>query len=130
MKAMGEVTRPVIAIVLVLTAVFLPVAFMGGLVGEMYRQFAVTISVSVAISGFVALTLTPALCALLLRHDHVVTNRFLRWVNDWFTRVTHRYERGVHFVMRRGFIAAGVFIAMIVATVGLFMHVPNSLAPQ
>ena len=66
-KAMEEVTRPVIAIVLVLTAVFLPVAFLGGLVGEMYRQFAVTIAVSVVISGFVALTLTPALCALLLR---------------------------------------------------------------
>jgi hydrophobe/amphiphile efflux-1 (HAE1) family protein len=130
MKAMAEVTRPVIAIVLVLTAVFLPVAFMGGLVGEMYRQFAVTISVSVAISGFVALTLTPALCALLLRHDHVVQNKFLRWFNDWFTRVTHRYERGVQFVMRRGAIAAGVFVAMIIATIGLFMHVPNSLAPQ
>jgi len=130
MKAMTEVTRPVIAIVLVLTAVFLPVAFMGGLVGEMYRQFAVTISVSVAISGFVALTLTPALCALLLRHDQPVQNKFLRWFNDWFTRVTHRYERGVQFVMRRGAIAAGVFIVMIAATVGLFMHVPNSLAPQ
>jgi HAE1 family hydrophobic/amphiphilic exporter-1/multidrug efflux pump len=130
MKAMAEVTRPVIAIVLVLTAVFLPVAFMGGLVGEMYRQFAVTISVSVAISGFVALTLTPALCALLLRHDHVVQNRFLRWFNGWFTRVTHRYESGVQFVMRRGAIAAGVFLVMIVATIGLFLHVPGSLAPQ
>jgi HAE1 family hydrophobic/amphiphilic exporter-1/multidrug efflux pump len=130
LKAMAEVTRPVIAIVLVLTAVFLPVAFMGGLVGEMYRQFAVTISVSVAISGFVALTLTPALCSLLLRHDHAVRNRFLRWFNDWFTRVTHRYENGVQFVMRRGAIAAGVFIVMILATVSLFLHVPSSLAPQ
>jgi len=130
MKAMAEVTRPVIAIVLVLTAVFLPVAFMGGLVGEMYRQFAVTISVSVAISGFVALTLTPALCALLLRHDQPVQNRFLRWFNDWFTRVTHRYEQGVQFVMRRGAIAASVFVVMIIATIGLFMHVPSSLAPQ
>ncbi len=130
MKAMAEVTRPVIAIVLVLTAVFLPVAFMGGLVGEMYRQFAVTISVSVAISGFVALTLTPALCALLLRHDHVVSNRFLRWFNDWFGRMTHRYERGVQFIMRRGVIAAVVFGGMVLATIGLFQHVPNSLAPQ
>jgi HAE1 family hydrophobic/amphiphilic exporter-1/multidrug efflux pump len=130
MKAMSEVTRPVIAIVLVLTAVFLPVAFMGGLVGEMYRQFAVTISVSVAISGFVALTLTPALCALLLRHDHMVSNRFLRWFEDWFGRMTNRYERGVQFVMRRGVIAAGVFVAMIAATIGLFHYVPTSLAPQ
>ena len=64
-KAMQEVTGPVIAIVLVLCAVFIPVAFMGGLAGEMYRQFAVTIAVSVTISGIVALTLSPALCALI-----------------------------------------------------------------
>ena len=71
-KAMEQVTGPVIAIVFVLTAVFLPVAFLGGLVGEMFRQFALTIAVSVAISGFVALTLTPALCAALLRDEHVM----------------------------------------------------------
>jgi HAE1 family hydrophobic/amphiphilic exporter-1/multidrug efflux pump len=129
MKAMDEVTRPVIAIVLVLTAVFLPVAFMGGLVGEMYRQFAVTISVSVVISGFVALTLTPALCALLLRHDDKVRNGILSRFDAWFSRVTNRYERGVRFVMKRGALAFGVFAAMIVATVGLFRLVPNSLAP-
>jgi HAE1 family hydrophobic/amphiphilic exporter-1/multidrug efflux pump len=128
-KAMEEVTRPVIAIVLVLTAVFLPVAFLGGLVGEMYRQFAVTISVSVAISGFVALTLTPALCALLLRHDDVVQHGILHRFNEWFARMTGRYEQGVRFVMKRGTIAAGVFAAMIVAIVGLFHTVPNSLAP-
>src|SRR5262249_20621142 len=56
--------------------------------------------------------------------------KFLRWFNDWFTRVTHRYESGVQFVMRRGALAAGVFVAMIIATIGLFLHVPNSLAPQ
>lgn len=130
MKAMEEVTRPVIAIVLVLCAVFLPVAFMGGLVGEMYRQFAVTISVSVAISGFVALTLTPALCALLLRHDDVVHHGILQRFNDWFTRVTNGYESGVRFVMKRGVLAAAVFGVMIIAIVGLFRSVPNSLAPS
>jgi multidrug efflux pump len=129
-KAMAEVTRPVIAIVLVLTAVFLPVAFMGGLVGEMYRQFAVTIAVSVVISGFVALTLTPALCALLLSHDHMVKNRFLQAFNRWFERVTHRYETGVRFVMKRSLLAAGVFVAMLLATVGLFRAIPTSLAPS
>jgi hydrophobe/amphiphile efflux-1 (HAE1) family protein len=128
-KAMEEVTRPVIAIVLVLTAVFLPVAFMGGLVGEMYRQFAVTISVSVVISGFVALTLTPALCALMLRKHHAVQNKFLQRFNEWFHRMTDRYERGVRFVMKRGAIAVGVFVAMIVVTVLLFRSVPSSLAP-
>ena len=128
-KAMEEVTRPVIAIVLVLTAVFLPVAFLGGLVGEMYQQFAATISVSVVISGFVALTLTPALCALMLRHHDVVDHGILRRFNEWFARMTNRYERGVRFVMKRGVIAAGVFAVMIVATVGLFRSVPSSLAP-
>ena len=128
-KAMEEVTRPVIAIVLVLTAVFLPVAFLGGLVGEMYRQFAVTISVSVVISGFVALTLTPALCALLLRQHDVVHHGILQRFNDWFARVTSRYEQGVRFVMKRGVLAAGVFAAMILAIVGLFRTVPSALAP-
>ena len=113
MKAMEEVTRPVIAIVLVLTAVFLPVAFLGGLVGEMYRQFAVTISVSVVISGFVALTLTPALCALMLRHHDVVHHGILERFNDWFARMTGRYEQGVQFIMKRGALAAGVFAVML-----------------
>ncbi len=129
MKAMEEVTRPVIAIVLVLTAVFLPVAFLGGLVGEMYRQFAVTISVSVVISGFVALTLTPALCALMLRHEDRQEHRILRRFNDWFARMTDRYEQGVRFVMKRGALAAGVFGVMLLATFGLFRTVPTSLAP-
>src|SRR6185436_15141097 len=66
-KAMGEVTSPIVAIVLVLCAVFVPIAFLGGLTGELYRQFAVTISMAVVISGFVALTLSPALCVLLLK---------------------------------------------------------------
>lgn len=66
-KAMDEVSGPVVAIVLVLCSVFVPVAFMGGLTGVMYQQFAITIAVSVVISGLVALTLTPALCALCLK---------------------------------------------------------------
>jgi multidrug efflux pump len=129
LKAMEEVTRPIIAIVLVLTAVFLPVAFLGGLVGEMYRQFAVTISVSVVISGFVALTLTPALCALMLRQHDVVHNGILQRFNDWFSRMTGRYVQGVTFVMKRTRIAAAVFAVMILAIVGLFRIVPTSLAP-
>ena len=130
-EAMREVTRPIIAIVLVLCAVFLPVAFLGGLVGEMYRQFAMTISVSVAISGFVALTLTPALCATLLRHEEEATlhRGVLARFGDWFERMTGRYERGVRFMIRRSGIAFGVFAVMIVAIIGLFRVVPDSLAP-
>jgi multidrug efflux pump subunit AcrB len=72
-KAMHEVTGPVIAIVLTLTAVFVPIAFLGGLTGELYRQFAVTIAISVVLSGIVALTLTPALCVIMLKHEHIAS---------------------------------------------------------
>ncbi|HEX9772318.1 MAG TPA: efflux RND transporter permease subunit, partial [Steroidobacteraceae bacterium] len=128
-KAMQQVTGPVIAIVFVLTAVFLPVAFLGGLVGEMYRQFAITIAVSVAISGFVALTLTPALCAALLREEHGTRNAFFQRFNGWFARMTGRYSDGVHYLMRRAALSFGVFAAMLVAIAVMFRAVPGSLAP-
>ena len=128
-KAMQQVTRPVIAIVFVLTAVFLPVAFLGGLVGEMYRQFAITIAVSVAISGFVALTLTPALCATLLRHRDAVSHGLLHGFNDWFARMTERYARGVGYMLRHGALVLVLFGAMLVATVALVRNVPAALAP-
>ena len=88
-KAMREVTGPIIAIVLVLCAVFVPVAFLGGLTGELYRQFAVTIAIAVVISGIVALTLTPALCALLLKPARATESRFFRRFNRWL-RARHR----------------------------------------
>jgi HAE1 family hydrophobic/amphiphilic exporter-1/multidrug efflux pump len=128
-KAMSQVTRPVIAIVFVLTAVFLPVAFTGGLIGEMYRQFAVTIAVSVAISGFVALTLTPALCAAVLRREDVLSHGVLHAFNDWFARVTERYGRAVAWLMRRGSVALALFGLMLVAIVVLVRAVPDALAP-
>ncbi len=129
-KAMQQVTRPVIAIVFVLTAVFVPVAFLGGLVGEMYRQFAITIAVSVAISGFVALTLTPALCASLLRREDAVGHGLLKRFNDWFARMTGRYARGVRYLLRHGALALGLFAALLVATLALSRAVPGSLAPE
>ncbi len=129
-RAMQQVTRPVIAIVFVLTAVFLPVAFLGGLVGEMYRQFAVTIAVSVAISGFVALTLTPALCATVLRHEDLVSHGVLRGFNDWFARMTGRYAAGVRYLLRHTVLAAVLIAAMLVATLALFRAVPGALAPK
>jgi HAE1 family hydrophobic/amphiphilic exporter-1/multidrug efflux pump len=132
--AMREVTRPVIAIVLVLNAVFLPVAFLGGLVGEMYRQFAITIAVSVAISGFVALTLTPALCALLLKPGHAgkggMVGRALDAFEAWFARMTERYVATAGFVLRRGLLAAAVLAALLLATWGLVRAVPGALAPE
>ena len=129
-KAMQQVTRPVIAIVFVLTAVFLPIAFLGGLIGEMYRQFAVTIAVSVAISGFVALTLTPALCASVLRHEDVVNHGILERFNLWFARMTGKYANGVAYLLRHTTLALILVAAMLVATVALFRAVPAALAPK
>jgi multidrug efflux pump len=130
-RAMAEVSRPVIAIVLVLNSVFLPVAFLGGLVGEMYRQFAITIAVSVSISGFVALTLTPAMCARLLRTGAVEPRLgLLRYFDQWFARTTNAFSRGVVWMLKHGTIAAAVILVMLVAIWGLERSIPSALAPD
>ena len=129
-QAMREVTGPVIAIVLVLCAVFVPVAFLGGLTGELYRQFAVTIAIAVVISGFVALTLTPSLCVLILKHEHKQPGRFFDAFNRGFARATERYTGGVGWLLRRGGIALGLFAGMVLLTVGLWAQTPRSLVPD
>ena len=129
-RAMEEVSSPVIAIVLVLVAAFIPIAFIGGLAGELYRQFAVSISIAVAISGFVAITLTPALCVLILRDDHRKTGLFFSWFNDFFARVTRRYTDGVRWMLKRTVIGLAMFVAMIAATAGLWKLIPGSLVPD
>jgi len=128
-KAMREVTSPIIAIVLTLTAVFVPIAFLGGLTGELYRQFAVTISISVVISGMVALTLSPALCAMILQ-PHEPPNRFFAAFNRWFTSITMHYRDGVVFMLRRGVLAAVLFLGMVALTIGLWRITPGSLVPD
>lgn len=129
-KAMQEVTGPVIAIVLVLCAVFIPVAFMGGLAGEMYRQFAVTIAVSVTISGIVALTLSPALCALILKPGHHEPAAPFRWFNRFFDRITAGYTSGVRFLLRRAVLGLGLFALLIAITGFLFVRIPGALVPD
>ncbi|WP_430735564.1 efflux RND transporter permease subunit [Halodesulfovibrio aestuarii] len=129
-KAMGEVTGPVVAIVLVLCAVFIPVAFMGGLAGEMYKQFAVTIAVSVIISGIVALTLTPALCALILKENHSQPLAPFRWFNRFFENVTRKYTAGVRLLLKRSFITITLFAVIIATTWTLFQKVPSALVPN
>ena len=129
-KAMQEVSGPVIAIVLVLCAVFVPVAFMGGLAGEMYRQFAVTIAVSVTISGIVALTLSPALCALLLKPGHHEPWAPFRWFNRMFDRMTSGYTSGVRFLLKRAALSIALFAVMIACTAYLFMRIPGALVPE
>ena len=129
-KAMEEVTGPVIAIVLVLAAVFIPVGFLEGLTGVMYRQFAITIAVSVIISGVVALTLTPALCALILKPVHAEPLAPFRWFNRFFNWVTRGYLGSVSFFLKRALLGAALFAAMIGVTVMLFDRVPGSLVPE
>jgi len=131
-KAMQEVTSPVIAIVLVLCAVFLPVAFMGGLAGEMYKQFAITIAISVVISGIVALTLTPALCGLLLKpHTHHEKKPFFfTWFNNVFATITRRYVRIVRWLKSSALRALCLFVLMLVALSVLMNRVPTGLVPS
>ncbi|MBV8031262.1 MAG: multidrug efflux RND transporter permease subunit [Betaproteobacteria bacterium] len=129
-KAMQEVTGPVIAIVLVLCSVFVPIAFLGGLAGELYRQFAVTISIAVVISGIVALTLTPSLCVLILRKEHKVQGRFFLWFNAVFAKVTNRYSNGVARMIRRAAVGVVLFAAMVAIAAGLWRITPSSLVPQ
>lgn len=129
-QAMREVSGPLVAIVLVLCAVFVPVAFLGGIAGEMYKQFAITIAVSVSISGIVALTLTPALCIALLKPTHSEPNRFFKWFNGFFDRMTNGYSNGVQFFIKRSVVGGALFALMLVATLGLFKVVPSSLAPN
>jgi hydrophobe/amphiphile efflux-1 (HAE1) family protein len=128
--AMREVSGPVIAIVLVLCAVFVPIAFLGGLTGELYRQFAVTIAIAVVISGIVALTLTPSLCVLILKKAHARPGRFFTWFNDWFHRTTGRYVNGVGFMVRRAGIGLLLFGGMVLLTIGLWRVTPGSLVPE
>jgi HAE1 family hydrophobic/amphiphilic exporter-1/multidrug efflux pump len=129
-QAMEEVTGPVIAIVLTLCAVFVPIAFLGGLTGELYRQFAVTIAIAVVLSGVVALTLTPSLCVLMLRTEHKLPGRFFRWFNDWFHRITGHYADGVAWMIRRGAIGVVLFLGMVLIAAGLWKITPGSLVPD
>ncbi|MFM0237158.1 efflux RND transporter permease subunit [Paraburkholderia phytofirmans] len=127
--AMDEVTGPVIAIVLVLLAVFIPVAFLSGITGQLYKQFAVTIAVSVVISGIVALTLSPALAAILLKPGTHKKNRFFLWFNERFDRLTQGYGRVVQLAIRRVALSILLIVAMVAATAGLFKHIPSSFLP-
>ncbi len=128
-RAMDEVAGPVVAIVLVLCAVFIPVAFMGGITGQLYKQFAITIAISVVISGLVALTLSPALAALLLKPQHGEKNAFFRWFERSFERMTEGYSRSVAFLIKRFVLALLLFAGMIVLMVLMAQRIPSAFLP-
>lgn len=129
-KAMKEVSGPVVAIVLVLCSVFVPIAFLGGLTGELFRQFAITISISVSLSGIVALTMTPALCVMVLKHEDKKDNMFFDAFNRFFHKMTGYYVNGVSFFLRRGLLALALVGGMIAITANMWMKTPGSLVPD
>ena len=129
-KAMKEVSGPVVAIVLVLCSVFVPIAFLGGLTGELFRQFAITISIAVTLSGVVALTMTPALCVMVLKHEHKKSNFFFDTFNKVFKRITGYYVNGVSFFLRRGLVALILVGGMVAITSNMWMKMPGSLVPE
>ncbi|MGV3581479.1 MAG: efflux RND transporter permease subunit [Methylophilus sp.] len=127
-KSIGQVSAAVVAIVLVLCAVFVPVAFQGGIAGQLYRQFAVTVAIAVVISGVVALTLTPALCAMILKKSHG-ENAFFRKFNQGFSGLTHFYTKTVNLTLHHRIIGSVVFGLIILVVIVLFRTVPGSFVP-
>ena len=129
-RAIRQVAGALVAIVLALCAVFVPVAFLGGVTGSMFKQFAVTLVIAVVLSGMVALTLTPALCALLLREcNEENTTGFFGAFNRWFARVTERYSHGVGRVLRwpKAFVAG--FAVLVALAIVLWKQVPTAFIP-
>lgn len=134
-RAMDEVQGPVVAIAFVLAAVFVPVAFLGGMMGVLYRQFALTIAISMALSAFVALTLTPALCAMILKphnkDEHTgILDKFFTWFNDWFERTKHGYLGIVAKFLRQSKFAV-IFMIIVVGLTGLiYSKLPSTFVPE
>src|SRR4029077_14748486 len=127
--AMKEVTGPTIATSAVLMAVFVPVAFLPGITGRLYNQFALTIAISVAISAFNSLTLSPALCAVLLRHR--MPSRFVlfRVFNARFNRMRDAYARAIRHVIAMRWAALAFFAAAVAVAYGLYSHIPAGFLP-
>src|SRR5476651_437793 len=139
-QAMREVSGPIIAIALVLCAVFVPIAFVPGLSGQFYKQFALTIAISTVISAFSSLTLAPALAATLLKPHHApkdgltrfmdaIFGRFFNWFNRFINRASDNYEKGVTGVLRRKGASLVVYAVLVVAAGFIFKAVPPGFVP-
>jgi multidrug efflux pump len=133
-KAMGQISGAIIGVTVVLIAVFVPLAFFSGSVGNIYRQFAAVMGISIAFSAFFALSLTPALCATLLKpveagHHHEKKG-FFGWFNRGFTRTTKGYESGVAKLLPRAGRALVIYAAIVAAAVVVYMRLPTSFLPN
>ncbi|MDO7874214.1 multidrug efflux RND transporter permease subunit [Hymenobacter sp. ASUV-10] len=134
LQAMREISAPVIAIALILAAVFVPVGFIPGITGRLYQQFAITIAISVLISAFVALSLTPALCVLLLKpskrdEKSKGLNKLFFKFNRWFDRVTEKYGNGVGRGIKHSGFVVTILLAIVIGTVFLFRSKPGGFLP-
>ncbi|HET7366190.1 MAG TPA: multidrug efflux RND transporter permease subunit [Burkholderiales bacterium] len=129
-RAMTEIAGALISIVLVLLAVFLPVAFLGGVTGTLYKQFAITIAISMVISGIMALTLSPALAAIIIKAHHGEKNRFFRAFEAAFERLRRGFLGGVGRLISAWPIALGVFAAVIAGVWLMFRILPSSFVPE
>lgn len=135
-RAMKDISGPVVAIALILAAVFVPVGFIPGIVGRLYQQFAITIAVSVIISAFVALSLTPALCSLLLRHSKGEKDKknflekFFVAFNGRFGKITNSYTRGVALWIKKTPYVLTLLVAIFIALFILFEKKPTGFIPQ
>lgn len=133
-EAMNEITGAILAITLVMSAVFIPVAFLSGPVGVFYRQFSLTMAVSIVISGINALTLTPALCALLLKPIHVpekknLIQRFYAAFNQRYDRISERYRKLLSLIVNRRVLTFGILLGFISLTWGLGKIIPSGFIP-
>ncbi len=134
-KVLGEISGAIIAITLVMTAVFVPVAFMTGPVGVLYRQFAITMASSIVLSGVVALTLTPVLCAMILKNTHgqsrkkTPINRFIDWFNKKFEWLLGKYTKLLSIIVNRRVVTFGVLIVFALGIVGVNTILPGGFIP-
>jgi HAE1 family hydrophobic/amphiphilic exporter-1 len=133
-RAMKDITAPVIAIALILAAVFVPVGFIPGMVGQLYQQFAITIAVSVMLSAFIALTLTPALCSIMLKPTAVTKesrglNKFFYKFNVWFEKVTYRYSKGVKKAIKAAPFMLVLLLCIFIGTGWMFQTKPTGFIP-
>jgi multidrug efflux pump len=129
-RSMGEIASSLVAVVLVMCSVFVPAAFLPGTTGQLYKQFAITIVISVSVSGFVALTVTPAMCAALLRHNPPPTKGFFAWFNRQVDRVTQAFGVAVTYVIKFAVIALVLLAVFLYSIYHLFKVLPTSFVPN
>jgi len=129
-RSMDEIASSLVAVVLVMSSVFIPAAFLPGTTGQLYKQFAITIVISVTVSGFIALTLTPAMCAVLLKHNPPPERGFFAWFNRQVDRVTAAFGHAVSYVIEHTAVALVLLVVFLYGIWHLFHVLPTSFVPN